>query len=171
MEAHNVISAPVTEHVLRAVYASDQDMHPAPLPYERLHSWLVTCPDLSICFARERAATGKADGSLNATTLGVIIALPVLRPHWENLLRGQLKETDIDPGVAFPHGEDGTGRNQEEEVRDEVGLHIFHVERFPGWESVASVVEGGFAAFALGEILRRASSRRTPWKIVGLSGM
>jgi hypothetical protein len=168
--------SPLTDEILQNVYASDQDMYPAPLPFARLRSWVDASPDFSM----------RLTNSTNIE-LGVIIALPLLRPYWDALLCGKVKETDVDPAVAFPSNSE-LGFVEEEEVVQEVGLHVFHVERFGGWVSeeagwgvdgLASSLEsggqrggfrGGFCQMALDEVTRRAALRGG-WKVVGFSGM
>jgi len=144
----------IGDDVLQSVYASDQDMYPAPLTFAHLQSWVNACPDLSICFRR--------DGT--SSPIGVVIALPIRRPHWDDLLCGALKETDIDPDVAFPRGRGVAGE-------EEVGLHVFHIERFPENDVLPSsgARKGGFAEFAVNEVVHRALLKRQ-WKVVGLSG-
>ena len=196
---------PLTDEILHSVYASDQDMYPAPLPFARLRSWVDASPDFSM-----RLTCDRPNGSIiNSTSkgvmeLGVIITLPLLRPHWDALLCGKVKETDIDPAVAFADNselgfvEDEKEKEEEEEEEDEVqeiGLHVFHVERYGGWgseevaslesgkredmnenestplsESGSSKQRGGFCQMALEEVMRRAALRRR-WKVVGFSGM
>ncbi|KAL2016251.1 hypothetical protein VTK56DRAFT_4027 [Thermocarpiscus australiensis] len=166
-----VTQVPISDEVLRAVYASDQDMYPVALPYDRLRAWVAACPELSICFR----------DSASDTSAGVIIALPLRLAHWEKLVSGQLKEPDIDPGAMFPEsgvcrdaGEDGSEAPPEEEI----GLHIYHVERFPAGEvSRLFLMDGGtstvtkrFSEYAVEALMRRAQARRE-WKVVGISAL
>jgi len=137
-----LVTKPISQDVLQRVYASDQGMYPAPLTLERLQSWVVSGHDLSSSWL---------DADLDSDKLiGVIIVLPVLRPHWEDLLVGKIRETQLDPSV-FPAA---FGSH-------EVGLHIFHVERFG--DRVR-----GFTELAMGEVMARAKHRK--WQVVGLSG-
>ncbi|KAK0613594.1 hypothetical protein B0T14DRAFT_437876 [Immersiella caudata] len=149
-EPDTILRGTVEDEVLQEVYASDQDMYPAPLTFARLKSWVDGCPDLSISFR-----------SSMSQPVGVIIALPIRQPYWDNLLKGTLKETDIDPEVAFP------SRSENAATTEEVGLHVFHIERFA--ES-GGVRKRGFAQFAVDEIVQRASLREG-WKVVGLSAL
>ncbi|KAK0639406.1 hypothetical protein B0T16DRAFT_423133 [Cercophora newfieldiana] len=150
------LRSPVDDDVLQGVYASDQEMYPAPLTFTRLKSWVDACPDLSICFRRSGATP----------PVGVVIALPIRQPYWDDLLHGTLKETDIDPDVAFPNRE----LLSQEEVED-VGLHVFHIERFAeSAKPVSGTKRKGFAEFSVEEIIHRASLRKK-WKVVGLSAL
>ncbi|KAK4455103.1 hypothetical protein QBC34DRAFT_391576 [Podospora aff. communis PSN243] len=144
-----ILRGPIEDDVLREVYASDQDMYPAPLTFERLKSWVDACPDLSINFR-----------SGASQPIGVAIALPIRRPYWDDLLKGNLKETDIDPEIAFPSRKGVTDP-------EDVGLHVFHIERFAG---AGSTKRGGFAELVVHEIVQRALLRKE-WKLVGLSAL
>jgi hypothetical protein len=92
--------------------------------------------------------------------IGVIITLPIREEYWRRLLRGELKEAEIDPESMFASQLQGNETQK-------IGLHVFHVERFtepgPG-------VKGGFTGTALDEVLGRARLR-TDWEVIGLSGM
>ncbi|KAH6640640.1 hypothetical protein F5144DRAFT_626785 [Chaetomium tenue] len=164
-------AAPIPDTVLRAVHASDQAMYPVALPYTRLRAWVDACPDLSVCFLRAGDGDGDQGSSpavgaaavegLAAPVVGVVVVLPLRRRCWEDLLGGRVKEADVEPGRAFV-GE-GFGDGEEE-----VGLHVYHVERF-------EVGGGGaekkrFCEFALEEVMRRAQARRG-WKVVGMSAL
>ncbi|KAL2257648.1 hypothetical protein VTK26DRAFT_9363 [Humicola hyalothermophila] len=128
---------------------------------------------------------------------GVIIVLPLKKKAWEDVLCGKLKEPDIDAGSMFPTSGCGTGRRQgglvEEEKGnaeskgrgevEEIGLHVYHVERFDatvtptGNQAERERAQSGwgserkrFAEFALDEVMRRAAGK-TGWKVVGLSAL
>jgi len=165
----------ISEEVLRDIYASDQDMYPAPLTYERLQSWVQAYPDLSLCFAADHedgGGSGQQDGAAN---VGVIVMLPLLRPQWEDLLVGKIKEVDVDAETMFPSAK-GTGNEVASDSQIEVGLHVFHIERSPGSDvalAEAGVKKGGFFEFALDEVANRVATspwgRR--WKVVGYSAL
>jgi hypothetical protein len=165
----------IPDDVLRAVYASDQAMYPVPLCYTRLRAWVDACPDLSICFFRDSES-----GAAAAAAVGVVIALPLQRPYWEDLLTGRLKEMDIDPGRMFPalraSQESGGGHVGGEEVgeAEEIGLHVYHIERFDSGviniKEEGRVRSKGVAELALEEVERRARLR-SGWRVVGMSGM
>ncbi|AEO71288.1 uncharacterized protein THITE_2092797 [Thermothielavioides terrestris NRRL 8126] len=173
--------APISEPLLRAVYASDQTMYPAALPYARLRAWVDAAPDLSISFVSKSRDDAAAADTADTAAVGVVIALPLRRTYWLALLDGRLKESEIDPGRMFPcaRGE-GCGEDEEQvkEEEVEVGLHVYHIERFgagqgpvePGLAGVGA--EGRrFSEVALEEVVRRARGRRPGWKVVGLSAL
>ncbi|KAK1754454.1 hypothetical protein QBC47DRAFT_414419 [Echria macrotheca] len=143
---------PIDEATLKAVYASDQEMYPAPLPYERLQAWVESSGGLSMCF---KNPTDPAQG-----LIGVIITLPVKETYWRRLLRGEIKEMEIVPESMLASLLQGNATQK-------VGLHVSHVERFTESEPG---VRGGFAATALDEVLGRARLR-TDWEVVGLSAL
>jgi hypothetical protein len=147
----NISQASLTEDILQDVYTSDQDMYPAPLSLARLKSWVEACPELSICF---RAS----DNQNEDVAVGVVIVLPLVKKYWEELLVGKVKETDVDAAVVFPKpGEYGL----------EVGLHVFHIERFEAWPKVVKK-RTRFAEYSLQAI--EAVAATMGWKTVGYSG-
>jgi hypothetical protein len=113
-------NSPMTEDSLQQIFASDQDMYPAPLTYARLQSWVTASPKLSRCFHLSGShPKGKGPGTRDAVA-GVLIVLPLREAPWRDLLVGKLRETDIDAGSMIAP-KDGAG--------SAVGLHVFHVER------------------------------------------
>ena len=139
--------------LLHTIYESDQTIYPVALPYSRLCAWVAACPDLSLCFQSPIGAT-----------VGVVIVLPLRRRCWEDLLRGRVKEAEIEAEEMFPRLQplDGEG--------EEVGLHVYHIERF-GTEFQGFVMGKRFAEFALGVVMERVARERARWRVVGLSGM
>lgn len=132
---------PVSDAQLRTIYASDQEMYPAPLSFDRLRSWVDACPDLAIAFHEDGDAT-RYSGNNSSPASGVIIVLSLLRTYWEDLLVGKVKEVDIDATVMFPPVEIEDGGKNEVEV----GLHVFHVERFWGSSTGAASTTSGVRA-------------------------
>jgi len=193
-----LVPGPIPDTVLRDVYTSDQDMYPVSLPYSRLRAWVDACQDLSVCFHFDQgdnnlassAAAGYADcgpgsgsggrlavehgrdgagSAAGGIVAGVVIVLPLRRPFWEDLIRGRVKEWEIEPGnmFAFPSQDsDRHGRNGRNEG-EEVGLHVYHIERFGTWSRVQR--NKRFSELALEEVITRVQARRE-WKIVGMSG-
>ncbi|KAH8882618.1 hypothetical protein GQ53DRAFT_615455, partial [Thozetella sp. PMI_491] len=141
--------AAISDGVLKAIYASDQDMYPAPLTYQRLKSWVDACPELSICF--------EAEGGGGRVPIGAVIVLPLVRSCWEDLLVGKIKEVEIDPLTMFA-GADET----------EVGLHLFHIERFEAFKSSGRLVR--FAEFAMDEA-RDVALGKGHWNVLGHSAL
>lgn len=79
--------------------------------------------------------------------------MPLLKQHWENLLVGKLKEIEVEPSMFASADADGA----------EVGMHVFHVERFEGNEAIR-----GLTKLALGLVQELVKSK--PWRVVGYSG-
>ncbi|KAK4204768.1 hypothetical protein QBC40DRAFT_329202 [Triangularia verruculosa] len=172
---------PISDEVLRAVYASDQEMYPAGLSYDRLCSWVAACPEMSICWSSPKTGV-----------LGVVIVLPMLREYWEDLLVGKLKEPGVDADVMFPHDNKrnqqqtesvvpgarqiGNGRApngrisvvQEREEQQEVGLHVYHIERLAAEPPTSK--QKRLSEIAVEEVTRRATEKKG-WKVVGLSAL
>ncbi|ORY71464.1 uncharacterized protein BCR38DRAFT_331429 [Pseudomassariella vexata] len=148
MEATPALTGgPMTDEVLKRIFASDQDMYPAPLTLDQLRSWVTGCPDLSRCFCLTERTEN--DGHL----AGTIMVLPIVGRFWHALLQGKLTEADIDATTMFPSGNGG---------EEEVGLHVFHVERFD--DSLS-----GFTRVALSAVKETARSKG--WTIAGCSAL
>lgn len=151
----------VPASLLKHIYASDQAIYPAPdLSFARLQSWAAACPELFLCLANENtdASHQAINSDPGAAFDGVIIVLPLLRDAWEALLTGHVREHDIDPARMFP-----PTMNGKMEGFFEVGLHVFHVERFAGRS------RSGFAALAL-EKVKSVAEQFRGWDVVGYSG-
>lgn len=183
---------PLTEAQLRTVYASDQEMYPAPLTFGRLRSWVDAAPEFSIAFylpTEDHTAAPVDDKA--SVPVGIVIVLPLLRKHWEDLLVGKVKEIEIDPSTMFPTQSTSKEGIEDENGTVEVGLHVFHIEkistlnsatahlRSPTPRSDVGCAEGvaprkGFAEVVIEEALDRATSMMgsggKEWKVRGLSG-
>ncbi|KAK3943599.1 hypothetical protein QBC46DRAFT_307285 [Diplogelasinospora grovesii] len=147
---------------LRRIYASDQEMYPAPLTFDRLASWVATCPELSISFSPESSSS-------EGHVVGMVIALPLLREHWQDLLVGKLKEPEVELSM-FPQPNNNFRPDTGHSVESEVGLHVFHIERFNSDTLPSSWFGGrGFAEYALQEVI--AVATRKEWRIIGFSAL
>lgn len=144
---------PIGDDILKKIYASDQDMYPAPLTYSWLKSWVSACPDLSLCFS----AAPEDNGGGEPVPVGAVIVLPLKKEYWEAVLTGKLKETSIDASTMFAGST---------ELVD-VGLHVFHIERFKQTASLGRLRH--FAEFALEDTREIVDGK--PWNILGYSGM
>ncbi|KAK2054250.1 hypothetical protein LY76DRAFT_665244 [Colletotrichum caudatum] len=158
-------TGPMTDEVLRGIFASDQDMYPAPLTWERLRSWTTAAPDMATCFYLP--AAGGNEGRADARSLvGAVIVLPILAHAWRDLLAGRLKETNVDAETMFAR----SGFDEDEDdggPHPEVGLHVFHVERFDTPAAHGSV--RGFANLSLRAVAAAAEGKG--WKIIGHSAL
>jgi hypothetical protein len=145
----------VNEDLIKEIHSSDQSIYPAPLTYERLKSWVEGCPELSISY---KISKGGSDEE--PPLAGVVIVLPVRAEYWRDILVGKLKETDILP-YTFANDSD---------VDTEVGLHIFHIEKFDAWNEEIGKFDGlrPFAEFALQDA--REVVEKKGWRILGYSG-
>ncbi|KAK3314599.1 hypothetical protein B0H66DRAFT_605545 [Apodospora peruviana] len=180
---------PISDDQLRAIYASDQEIYPAPLTFDRLRSWVTAYPDLSICFyvrrQQQNTSSISSCGDITAAPkeeeeqpFGVIVVLPLLRtPHWEDLLVGKVKEIIIDAGTMFPpQPPSSMDKNDLEAAAGvEVGLHVFHIERFIDRDAVMSSdsppPRKRFSEVAMEEVLVRVAERMRGWKICGMSAL
>lgn len=160
----------VDESLLKDTYESDQAMYPAPeLTYDRLKSWVEACPELCLCLQRDQTKSGsQSEISANNGTDGIIIMIPLLQPHWERLVNGQIEEHDVDASEMFPPSSRTQAQAHGESQKVQVGLHVFHIERyssFPPNRHGAS-----FTTRALVEIRSRVLETFKSWEVAGYSG-
>ncbi|KAK4222225.1 hypothetical protein QBC38DRAFT_490413 [Podospora fimiseda] len=151
-----LVPSPITDVLLRAVYNADQAMYPVPLPDNRLRDWVSACPDLSMCFHSPKQGL-----------MGVVIVLPLLRRHWEDLLSGKLKEFDIDPRTMFPDMT-ATLPHQRNRKPEQVGLHVYHIERLAVEPPTPN--QRRFSEVAMEEVTRRAEDI-WHWEVIGMSAL
>ncbi|KAI8287567.1 hypothetical protein K4K60_012323 [Colletotrichum sp. SAR11_57] len=142
------------DSMLEDIFASDQNIYPAPLTLDRLRSWTEAAPELAQCFW----FTAVRSEWMSWPLAGTIIALPVLSSFWRDLLVGRLKETDIDPATMFP------GENDQDA---EIGLHVFHIERTD--EPQTTMKLPGFGRFAMNSVVEAAAE--VGWKVIGQSAL
>ncbi|KAM7201221.1 hypothetical protein V8F20_004967 [Naviculisporaceae sp. PSN 640] len=184
---------PLSEAHLHTIYASDQDMYPAPLTFERLRNWVDAAPDFSIALYSQSDNDDATKAGIDDTTsppLGIIIVLPLLRKYWEDLLVGKVKEIEVEAVSMFPAQSHFTGVTADDNGAVEVGLHIFHVERFQSHKATSTTSSmplsagpqssnndgtdkvprrQGFADIVIEEALERALSKG--WKVCGFSAL
>lgn len=152
---------PIDDRLLEEIYTADQAIYPAPLlTYKRLRSWAAACPDLCMRLRRP-----------GATSEGVVIVLPVTGNHWERLISGELREHDVDPSEMFPPSAAGGDGTHGHLGAVKVGLHVFHVERYPPPAGQGARETPRFTPAALEEVRSRAGERFPSWEVVGYSGM
>jgi len=146
----------VNRDLIQEIHSSDQSIYPAPLTYERLKSWVESCPELSISY---KFSVGESDE--DQPLAGVVIVLPVKGEYWRDILVGKLKETDIHPDTFV----------RDADVETEVGLHIFHIEKFDAWNEEIGKFDGlrPFAEFALQDAKEIVENKG--WKILGYSAL
>ncbi|KAI1841935.1 hypothetical protein JX266_011905 [Neoarthrinium moseri] len=149
-----LVHGPMTEDVLHDIFASDQDMYPAPLTYPQLQGWTQACPELSVCFYPPQAPT-QPDGGSDARSkpAGASIVLPLMESYWRDLLVGKIRETDINASKMLC---------SEGGAEHSVGLHVFHVERYDDRVK-------GFAKSSLEHAVVAAQSKG--WNILGCSAL
>lgn len=161
----------IEERLLRGIYDSDQAIYPAPqLTYDRLKSWVDACPALCLCLHRDESeSTSQLDSSgSDDAIIGLIIVLPLRQSYWDKLRHANIEEHDVDAKEMF-----APPLNTEIPIygagsRINVGLHVFHIERFtssaPTWKNAS------FTALALEEIRGRVAATFQAWEVVGYSG-
>ncbi|KAF4959587.1 hypothetical protein FSARC_10673 [Fusarium sarcochroum] len=145
---------PLSEGTLRDIHASDQDIYPADLPFDRLQAWATAAPDLSIEFI--------ADDSSDQTgpvSVGVVVAVPVKLDIWNDLLSGVVKETNLEASTDF-----GSPDLESSRV---VGVHIFHIERHASYIGQQPVK--AFGKFAVDSAVQTA--KKQGFTVVGTSAL
>lgn len=155
---------------LKDIYDSDQAMYPAPqLTYDRLKSWVDACPEICLCLqdGKLEMITDPAIPE-NGATHGLVIVLPLRQPYWDKLRHGDIEEHDIDTVEMFPGHPSTEISTREDSTRIKVGLHVFHIERFPSFDSASK--KTGFTSLALDEIRGRVIKAFPSWDVVGFSG-
>ncbi|KAJ4423063.1 hypothetical protein N0V82_002330 [Gnomoniopsis sp. IMI 355080] len=161
----------VNEGHLRDVYDSDQAMYPAPqLTYSRLKRWVNTCPEICLCLQRGNLEP-KTHPTIaqNDVIYGLIIVLPLRQPYWDRLRRGDIEEHDVDALEMFPAKlESESTAHPWEGSKTKVGLHVFHIERFPEFASISK--DTSFTPLALDEVRGRVMKTFQSWEVVGYSG-
>ncbi|KAK3904909.1 hypothetical protein C8A05DRAFT_13268 [Staphylotrichum tortipilum] len=149
-------TSPITASLLTTIHAYDQAIYPSALPLSQLRAWVAACPELSIADAGRPSPPDEVQG--------VIIVLPLRRGYWEDLLVGRVAEGGVEVGMFPPPCHGGSGEGEDEVV--EVGLHVYHVERFG-----ENRRGGGFTERALEEVRRRVTAVWPGWRVVGVSAL
>lgn len=161
----------VNDRLLKDTYDSDQAMYPAPeLTYDRLKSWIDACPELCICLQRDQTESdsNQLKKSGNDDTHGIIITLPLFRSYWERLINEEIEEHHVDASEMFPPRSNTQSQAHGEIQQAQVGLHVFHIERYPGFSPTRHGTT--FTAMALDEVRRRIRLGFLSWEVVGYSG-
>jgi hypothetical protein len=156
LDASLLGTGPITTDILRSIFASDQDMYPAPLTFERLQSWVNAAPEASCCFYADEDQDQGDDRAAAATKVlvGAVVAMPLREARWEALLNGALKETDVQAAEDFSNDNGGDSG---------IGVHVFHVEKFQG-PRVA-----GFARAAVDAVVQSVMAAGRG-RVIGVSG-
>ncbi|KAJ4389815.1 hypothetical protein N0V93_007287 [Gnomoniopsis smithogilvyi] len=166
-----VVWRTVDENHIKDIYDSDQVMYPAPqLTYGRLKSWVDACPEICLCLQRGNLDTNTHPAiSPKDAILGLVVVLPLRQPSWDRLLRGEIEEHDIDAAEMFPAPPNSEIPAYGEGSKIKVGLHVFHIERFPEF---ASFYRGkSFTTLALDEVRGRVMDTFQSWEVVGYSAL
>lgn len=87
---------------LATLHASDSTLYPSPLTLAQLQAWHAAAPATSLLYAPDA---------------GAVVALPIQRAYWLQLIAGELREWEITPAMLGGGG----------------GLHVWHVERYAAW--------------------------------------
>lgn len=122
--AETPVLQPLSSSSMELVFGADSQIYPSPLPLSVLASWVKACPNFAFQY-RHPGDPGKV--------VGICITLPVLKLHWDDLVSGRIHEWDIAPSMLWRGGGGGECAKKAG-VDDDVGLHIWHIERLSGWQ-------------------------------------
>ncbi|KAI5842371.1 hypothetical protein BZA05DRAFT_449149 [Tricharina praecox] len=98
---------PLPPTLIPALLASDSSIYPSPLTLSTLTSWITTAPSSTLYYPSS----------------GIAVSLPLQLPYWLLLTSGELKEWELTPSMFAAPGA----------AAAEVGVHVWHVERWDGW--------------------------------------
>ncbi|KAI5806570.1 hypothetical protein DFH27DRAFT_349057 [Peziza echinospora] len=132
-------------HQLPLLLSADASLYPSPLTLSTLSSWVATCPDFALQYTLPQNIRKSQGSDVDQDeVVGVCIVLPVLAQHWNELISGRLKEWDVGPEMLWRPVSGSP-------APDGIGLHVWHIERFGGWDGKAW---GKFGLLALRDIQR-----------------
>ena len=137
---------------MELTFGADSQIYPSPLSLSVLTSWVKTCPSFALQYLHP-----KDQGKV----VGICIILPILKSHWDDLVSGRIHEWDILPSMLWHH--DGECAK----VDSDVGLHIWHIERFPGWQRTW----GGFGKYVWDEVRRGLLDQLKGPRVRGFSAL
>lgn len=150
--------APIDSGHYQAVIDADRAVYPTTtrgLTVPTLARWYGRYPDFGMLFSR----SDRKD-----EIVAWCIAVPLKCAAWQRLLRGELLESELDEGTLF----DNT-------VDDELGIHIYHIEKSLSYPS--DLPRFGIVALeGLADVLMRLRALRVPvdrppLHVQGLSGL
>ena len=153
MRAEAPILQPLSSSSMELAFGADSQIYPTPLSFSDFASWVETCPTFAFQYQHPRDL-GKV--------VGVCIMLPILKPYWDDLVSGRIHEWDIVPSMLWHHHGGGYA-----EPDSDVGLHVWHIERFSGWRRAW----GGFGKYVWDEVKRGLLDQPKGPKVVGFSAL
>jgi len=135
----------ISEKNYEFILGLDRKIYPTaePVSKETIKKWYIRNPEFGMIFE---------DGNKIS---GVSVAIPLNKKGWNPLINGTLKESELNESTIFDNSRD-----------KEMGIHIYHVERFNGTKEFFLRVLG-----ALDEAIKKLKSTNKGLKIIGLSGL
>lgn len=122
----------------KKVYPTDDPVTP-----EILDKWYQRNPEFGMIFEDK--------GNLE----GVLIAIPLNKKGWKNLISGKLQESNLNSETIFDNTKD-----------HEIGIHIYHIEKFnSSREFYKKSLKG------LNELTNSLKEENPSLKIIGFSGL
>lgn len=149
----------------------------SPLTLSTIERWFSFHAEFGFVFISPVSSMEEETGD---KTVGTCVIVALTRPGWEQLVRGELSESQLDESVLFQAQRD-----------DELGIHVYHVERLDGWAEACAAagppsgsasppnVSKKISIAMLHELARvlgrldaaRAGAGRPPLRVCGFSGL
>lgn len=147
---------PIQAQDYEAVLDADRRLYPtsSPLTEQVIHQWFSGHPQFGLIFTD---ALGR--------TIGQCIIVALTASGWGRLVAGELSESELDDGFLFNSQRD-----------EEVGLHVYHIEKMQGWNKHQHGSFGYVAMQKLAQVLNhldeeRACQGKVPLGVCGFSSL
>lgn len=142
----NMKYRPITKEDYSKLLELDKKVYPTnnPVTPNILDNWYAKNPEFGMIFENDK---GKLEG--------MCITIPLNKKGWKKLTKGKLAEADLNSKTIFDNSKD-----------DEVGLHIYHIEKFPKEKEFYKEALKG-----LNSIIGNLRKTNPKLKIAGFSGL
>lgn len=138
---------PMPDEWIDHVLSADYDIYPSSLEPETLKSWVRVSSAFTMQYIHPSAPE---------EVVGVCIMIPALSMWWKDIINGKIHEWEITPGMLWHRGHS----------KADVGIHIWHIERYPGWERRW----GGFGKYIWHDV-QEAIRKEHRMNVIGYSAL
>ncbi|KAK9709055.1 hypothetical protein K7432_009297 [Basidiobolus ranarum] len=163
---------PIKPSDYETILASDIDVYPTetPLTAETFSIWYARHPEFGIIYYYDSNELVEGIEYEKEVIVGTCCVVPLTSQGWSKFTNGLLLESELDSEVLFDNSQ------HSDSGEDEIGLHIYHMERYPSWTSLKNKEEnserlGDLVLKSIQEILEELRITNTNLKVVGLSGL
>ncbi|ORX90647.1 hypothetical protein K493DRAFT_339871 [Basidiobolus meristosporus CBS 931.73] len=155
-----------------AILASDIDVYPteSPLTLETLQKWYTHHPEFGMVYYHDGfdVDSGSGENSSEPIVIGACSVVPLTAKGWLKLSCGEVIESQLEEDMLF--------NNAQPSGNCEIGLHIYHMERYPTWSSFSAQTGnkeklGTLVLKSIQEILDQLRVTNRNLKVIGLSGL